>query len=549
VPVTDFSRSAALPYADLKALAVQNYRSQGYERLATIPAQRATPETFLLVRSRVPVAAGERHLLEGALLPAGLSPPGIRLEVGADPEEATPTRALTVRARLVNETGEAIRNVALEVKAPDGWEVRPAGSTQTAALDRGDAFEAAFLATPGGANGGGSTGSAASSSGNTGLAGGPGPVLLFEGVYSAEGRLGRMSGRNPARVLVTEPFRAAWKALFDVRAYREFARTTRTEWVIPSLKTRVPAVAGRRTRVPVELVNRGERETSGELRVEARTGVKGVAPVVFALPAGGSAEKALEIELDSSVLPEGRQSARVPLVLVAAGFRDEADLYVLPSLAAPRVAKPPLIDGDLSDMEGLARGAISPRDRWLGTEPSSPADLSGEFFVGYDRSTLYVGVRVHDEAVVCNISPLDIKAQLRSDAVGVTVDPSGRSQDTSTTLQAAAFPCTTNGFGARGFRDADARQGVMEETAPGMQVVSRKTPSGYEIEFALPFSAMPSAPRPGDEIGLNVVLYDGDQKDARPGANINESGLAWAAFELGGKQALPYLWGRVTLAR
>ena len=60
---------------------------------------------------------------------------------------------------------------------------------------------------------------------------------------------------------------------------------------------------------------------------------------------------------------------------------------------------------------------------------------------------------------------------------------------------------------------------------------------------------MPVTPKPGDEIGLNVVLYDGDQKDARPGANINESGLAWAAFELGGKQALPYLWGRVTLAR
>jgi hypothetical protein len=89
----------------------------------------------------------------------------------------------------------------------------------------------------------------------------------------------------------------------------------------------------------------------------------------------------------------------------------------------------------------------------------------------------------------------------------------------------------------------------MEETAPGMQVVSRKTSDGYEMEFALPFSAMPAFPRAGDEIGLNVVLYDGDQRDARPGANINESGLAWAAFRLGGKQALPYLWPRVTLAR
>ena len=436
--------------------------------------------------------------------------------------------------------------MALELRGPDGWEVRPASSLQTATLDTGDSFEASFRATAGGAS----------------------PVARLDAAYSALGRSGRMAGSNPLRVLVAGPFRATWKPLFDVRGYREFARGTRTEWVIPSLKTRVPAVVGRRTRVPVELLNRGDREAKGELRAEAQVGVKGVAPVAFALPAGGRADVALELEVEASVLPEGRQSARVPLVLTAAGTvasgsepgtppgggagieaRDEADLYVLPSLVAPRVTRPPLIDGDPSDMEGLARGTISPKDRWARLEPSSPADLSGEFFVGYDQRTLYVGVRIRDEAVVCNISPLDIKAQLRSDSVGITVDPSGRSQDTSTTLQAAAFPCTTNGFGARGFRDADARQGVMEETAPGMQVVSRKTDSGYEMEFALPFSAMPVAPRPGDEIGFNVVLYDGDQKDARPGANINESGLAWASFELGGKQALPYLWGRVTLAR
>ena len=36
---------------------------------------------------------------------------------------------------------------------------------------------------------------------------------------------------------------------------------------------------------------------------------------------------------------------------------------------------------------------------------------------------------------------------------------------------------------------------------------------------------------------------------ARVGANISETGLAWAAFEWGGKQALPYLWPRVVLGR
>jgi hypothetical protein len=213
------------------------------------------------------------------------------------------------------------------------------------------------------------------------------------------------------------------------------------------------------------------------------------------------------------------------------------------------VSLAPRIDGDLADMQTFARGEIGPQDVWWRKPAKDAADLSADFYVGYDARFLYVGARVRDEMVVCNIAPDDVKAQLRSDAIGITVDPSGASRDTSTTLQAAAFPCTTAGFGARGFRDADARQGPMEETAPGMQVASKRTTDGYDFEAAIPWSAMPKAPVAGDEIGLNIVLYDGDDKDARVGANISETGLAWAAFEWGGKQALPYLWPRVVLGR
>ena len=72
VPTSDFSRSAALRYADLRALAFAINRSQGYDRASTFPAAKAEPETFLLARSRVSISDPEKHLLEGALAARGL---------------------------------------------------------------------------------------------------------------------------------------------------------------------------------------------------------------------------------------------------------------------------------------------------------------------------------------------------------------------------------------------------------------------------------------------------------------------------------------------
>ena len=417
------------------------------------------------MRSRVPVAATERHLLEGALLPAGLSPPGIRLEVQADPGEAVggardqAQRATGQRDRRGDSEGGPRRERPRGLGPPAARAPRRRPRSKA-----GDAFEASFR----------------------GVATGTGQIARLEAAYSAETKSGRIAGSNPARVLVTGPVRAAWKPLFDVAGYREFARSTRTEWVIPSLPTRVAAVVGRRSRVPVELDEsrraRGEgRAPRGGAGGRQGRGARGFHPARRRSSGFGAGAR-------GGAFRPARRAATRPGCRWRSPWwarrrdrdrgRDEADLYVLPALVVPRVAPPPQIDGDLSDLQGFAQSAISPKDKWQRTEPSGPADLSAEFFVGYDLRYLYVGVRVHDEAVVCNISPLDIKAQLRSDAVGVTVDPSGKSQDTSTTFQAAAFPCTTNGFGARGFRDADARPGVMEETAPGMQVVSRKTADG-----------------------------------------------------------------------
>jgi hypothetical protein len=344
---------------------------------------------------------------------------------------------------------------------------------------------------------------------------------------------------------------ARFRPLYDVADYRNFARNTHTEWVIETLPTRIPVLIGRTNAVEVTASNASRSPSRVEIEADLPAGVVLEEPVRLEVPAGGETAASLRLRVDESALPPLRHSAKLPVTMRSRSggleSEDVAELYALPALDIPPVTTAPRIDGDLSDLDRYARGEISHEDLWWRKKPDGPSDSSATFFLAYDRLYLYAGLKVRDDVVVCNIAPDDVKAQLRSDAIGITVDPTGKSRDTSTVLQAAAFPCTTEGFAARGFRDADANQGLMEETAKGMEVASRRLEDGYAVEARIPWSAMPATPRPGDEIGLNLVVYDGDARDARVGANVSESGIAWAAFEWGGKQALPYLWPRVRL--
>ncbi len=534
VPTSDVSPSAGMRYADLKATAARNYRSQGYDRVIEVPAKEARPERFLLAASRVPVAEPETHLLAGALRPSGASPAGVRLEATPDRYEVGLGTDVDVVVRLTNGTKAPLDRARVSLEAPAGWTVGPVASAADtpAGLAPGQSLEGRFRARPDPASV--TTGTRA-------------PLTAR---YEAEQGGAKVGGASPAVVLPLPALRAEFAPTFDVAGYREFARATRTEAVSSALPTRVPVVVGTATAVAVEVVNDGAAPASGRLRLDLPKGVAPAGPLDFHVAAHARAEVRVPLRAEPAALPEGVHAARLAArvaIAEAPGEGVRADLYLLPRLVVPRVARPPVIDGDLADMEALAKGEVGPKDLWWRKEPSGPADLSASFRVGYDAANLYVGVHVKDDVVVCNIAPDDVKAQLRSDAVGITVDPSGRSQDTSTTLQFAAFPCTTAGFAARGFRDADARPGVVEETAPGTRVASRRTADGYDLEVAIPWSAMPARPRPGGEIGLNVVLYDGDDAKAPVGANVSESGLAWAAFSWGGKQALPYLWPRVVL--
>jgi hypothetical protein len=126
------------------------------------------------------------------------------------------------------------------------------------------------------------------------------------------------------------------------------------------------------------------------------------------------------------------------------------------------------------------------------------------------------------------------------------VDPSGGSENTLSVFKVGIFPGTSTGKQARAARDADARQGEIERTAPGMRVASSFTDKGYYIETAIAWPDIPGGvPVPGQTIGLNIIIYDGDDDQAAVGSNIGQARLAWSARP--SAQALPYYYGRAIL--
>jgi LmbE family N-acetylglucosaminyl deacetylase len=526
IPTSDMSPSRYMSYAEIKALGFAMYRSQGFDRFARIPVPEPAPERFQLIRSRVPVSQPESHLLAGA------SPTAIGLLVEPRSFDVGIGLPLDVDVTLVNRTPVPIEAANLSVEAPAGFRIDPSGRVSLALVPPRERRTATVRVVPT---------NEARLSRNARLV----------ASYQAEQNGSAISGRNFTWIQATAPLRIQFVPLYDVASYRDFARETKTEWVIEALPTRVPLYVGRTNEVRVEVSNASDFTARGTATVELAPGLTLAGKADFEVPARSALDVPLSIRVDEDALPDARHSARIPIkvrtTVEGLTSEDTADAYLLPTMTIPRVTSPPAVDGDLSDMEGFARGEIAPDDLWWRRKPNDAADSSATFYLAYDEAYFYAGVRVRDEAVVCNIAPDDVKAQLRSDAVGITIDPSGSSRDTGTALQAAAFPCTTEGFGARGFRDADANQGLMEETAPGMEVASKRTEDGYTFETRIPWAAMPSTPKPGDEIAVNVVIYDGDATDARVGANVSESGIGWAAFEWGGKQALPYLWPRVVL--
>ena len=217
----------------------------------------------------------------------------------------------------------------------------------------------------------------------------------------------------------------------------------------------------------------------------------------------------------------------------------------LPRARVVRVKTAPALDGSSRGWENVPELLIHPADLFQG-KVANEADSSAAFRLAHDGRTLFLDVQVKDDVVVTNIAPDDIKGHWRSDSIEVCLDPAGGAEDTMGCYKLGIFPFDMSGV-VRAARDADANQGPVEETAPKTRLGSRRTEDGYRIQVAIPFQEFGLDYRKKSRLGFNLIVYDGDKRDAALGENINKSRIAWAPRA--GVMGRPEDWGRLDLDR
>ncbi|GAA2453539.1 sugar-binding protein [Actinomadura vinacea] len=518
------ARNGGKSWAQVEREAQRTYVSQGWGGFADVPAdpERLGCDYFTQIHSRVPYTLGDTEptaMLEGALRPAkGGLPLGTEFFLTTEAFGVNAGRAFTVTAHARSQRPLPGGKAALSV--PSGWTVTGSGDLGTiGSRER----TATFTVKP--------------------PAGTPnGRVRLAGTLTTARG-----SGQTATPVEVRPGVTGAQEPLPRVADFDAWAGKTGVPALSGRMKRVLTLASGKSRQIRVDLANTTGSAQEGTVSAGLPAGFGADAPSKpYRLAAGAKGSVTFTVTNTDASLPTSNQGGAggdydftVTTTSASGTDTQKGGLELVPVAELPKAPTAPVVDG--KEEPGEYPGPELDLSRvWEGTACDSAADCSATGKVTWTGDALHVLVEVRDDKRGTVLGADDCKRHWRTDAVEITVDPRGDSENTSTTFKTGVFPGMADGRPCFE-RDADQHQGPGEQTAPGMRVASTVNApyDGYVIETSIPFAALPSAVDPA-RMGLNIFVYDSDTQD-----KVGQTRIGWSTW--GGVQGDPYRWGLVSL--
>ncbi|WP_327582644.1 PIG-L family deacetylase [Nonomuraea sp. NBC_00507] len=506
-------------WAAIERDAQRTYASQGWAVFPDVPSDPAQLgcDFFTQVDARVPfpepgtpAAAAPTAILDGALTrAAGTVPLGTQLGLRTSTFDVRPGTPFTVEV-AASAAREPLGRSSAALRVPEGWTVT--GSGDLGRIAAGRTGSARFTVTP-----------PQSAAGRTRI----GAVLTTE----------RGRGYTDRQVEAGPAVRGQQHLLPQVDQYESWV----SEVGVPQLRGLVTPVltlpSGGSRQIGVVVTNVGDAARSGTVRVDLPAGFAADRAEAAYRDLGPGASVTVPFTVtntDTSLKTSNEGGDYAYTVTVDGAVTGRPALELVPATTIPQAASTePTVDGAEGDGEYTGT-ALDLSRRWEGSACSSADDCSGTAKLAWREDTLYVVVQVKDDVLGTRLAAADCKRHWRTDAVEVTLDPRGTSENTSTTFKAAVLPVTAEGPPCA-LRDADNRQGP----ATGVRIASSVSSGAYTVEMSIPMEALPGSVDP-EHLGLNILVYDSDTQD-----KTGQTRIGWSTW--GGVQGDPYRWGVATL--
>jgi LmbE family N-acetylglucosaminyl deacetylase len=509
----------------------RTYASQGWAVFPDAPTDPAEIQCnyFTLIDSRVAISPNVESpsaLLENAVLPqeSGL-PLGTTLDLSTDTFTVAAGDSVEVSLVAALPADATCDGTMMDLQPPFGW--APAGGPASPVAEETD-------------------------SGNLGTTTSiQVPVDAEPGRYAMEAGLvcGDASGFTRTVVQVVPAVSGVLEPLPEIAQFQEWAGDSNVEQ-LNSLIAPVTSIAvGETKTVNVVVTNNSTVSQSGTVTLELPAGFEAAEASSPFDNLGAGAEATVSFTLTNTdpalaTSNEGGEEGTYPFTITTeagdASSTQTAGLNLVPSTVVPRAGEGIAVDGQLADGEYTGE-ALDLSRVWEGEAPESTADASGSAHAAWTDEGLYIAVEVTDDTLGTVLTPEDAKRHWRTDSVEIAIDPLGTAANTSATFKVGVFPTTTEGQPAA-YRDADAHQGPVADTAPGVEVASAVTEpyTGYVLETFIPFDVLPAEIDPA-QAAMNLFIYDSDTEDL-----TGQTRLGWSTWN--GVQGDPYRWGAITLA-